>query len=48
MECAHAVRDRAADFHNKVAAGPECGVGCGDQVLDDFEASWSGEDGGAL
>jgi hypothetical protein len=22
-------------------------VGCGDQVLDDFEASWSGEDGGA-
>ena len=47
QECAYAVRDGAADFHNKVATGPECGVGCGDEVLDDFEASWSGEDGGA-
>ncbi len=46
-ESANAVGDGAADFHHEITAGLEGRMGGGDQLLDHFEASWSGEDGAA-
>src|SRR6266550_135549 len=46
QESAYAIRDGAADFHDEMAAGLQGGACSGNQIFDDFEAGWPGEDGG--